>query len=513
MKILLIVLSAIFALNIYAQDLKEVTILHWNDFHARNQPYKVSKKDTATGEQVYYWVGGVGSMSGYLKKYRTPNSLVLNAGDDFQGTPISNFTRGKSQIEIMNSYDIDAFVLGNHEFDYSQYSLDSALALAKFDYLSSNVYMQSKDKLMGKPYVIKEINGVKFGIIGLTLPDLFETSLPANVTDLVMLNVDSVLKENIEEVKYKGADIVVLLSHSGLDEDKQIAEKFYGDIDIIVGGHSHTTLFKPVRKNGVLIVQAGSYGRNLGKLDLKIDTEKDTVAEAFGMLIETVLDSAIYDKAAADKVDKMIEEYLPQLSVKIGTLETDWRASYSDESNLGQFEADAFRMKTGADIGFVNGGGLRKSLLKGDILVGDIWEINPFGNEIQTITVSGKTLKQMMKNNIKIRLEKISKGEGAELLHNSGLTYSYDSKKANEGSDDFIVSMNIGREEVSDDKMYTIATNNYVLSQFKKFFGEIPENITPKDTGWNDRDLIIEVVKEMGVIKSVVEKRVVDVSK
>ncbi|HMQ80987.1 MAG TPA: bifunctional metallophosphatase/5'-nucleotidase, partial [Ignavibacteria bacterium] len=227
MRIILILLTAIFAFNTYAQELKEVTILHWNDFHARNQPYKVSKKDSITGEPVYYWVGGVGSMTGYLNKYRTPNSLVLNAGDDFQGTPISNFTRGRSQIEILNSYNIDAFVLGNHEFDYSQYSLDSALALAKFDYLSSNVYMQSQNKLMGKPYVIKEINGVKFGIIGLTLPDLFETSLPANVTDLVMLNVDSVLTVNIKEVKSKGADVVVLLSHSGLDEDKMIAEKFY----------------------------------------------------------------------------------------------------------------------------------------------------------------------------------------------------------------------------------------------------------------------------------------------
>src|SRR6185295_10939536 len=110
--------------------------------------------------------------------------------------------------------------------------------------------------------------------------------------------------------------------------------------------------------------------------------------------------------------------------------------------NLGQFEAVAFRIKTGADIGFVNGGGLRKSLLKGDILVGDIWEINPFGNDIQTITVSGKTLKQMLKNNIKIRLEKNKSGDGAELLHNSGLNYSYDSKKVLEGSEDFLISAN-----------------------------------------------------------------------
>ena len=119
---------------------------------------------------------------------------MLNAGDDFQGTPISNFTRGKSQIELLNLYNIDAFVLGNHEFDYSQYSLDSALKLAKFDVLSANVFMTSKNSLMGKPNVIKEINGVKFGIIGITLPELFTTSLPRNVTDLVMLNTDSVIQ-------------------------------------------------------------------------------------------------------------------------------------------------------------------------------------------------------------------------------------------------------------------------------------------------------------------------------
>ncbi len=513
MRILLYVFTALFALNSYSQDIKEVTILHWNDFHARNQPYKVSKKDSITGEQVYYLVGGVGSMTGYLKKYRSPNSLILNAGDDFQGTPISNFTRGKSQIEILNSYKLDAFVLGNHEFDYSQYSLDSALALAKFDYLSANVFMESKNKLMGKPYVTKVVNGVKFGIIGITLPELFETSIPVNVKDLIMLNADSVIKVGITALKNEKCDVIVLLTHIGLEEDKQLADKFYPDVDVIVGGHSHTTLFKPVRRSGVVIVQAGSYGRNLGKLDLKIDIDKDTIIESYGTLIETVLDSSIFDKESASKIENLIAQYLPELNIVIGKLEVDWRASYSDESNLGQFEADAFRIKTGADVGFVNGGGLRKSLLKGDILVGDIWEINPFGNEIQIITVSGKTLKQMLKNNIKIRHEKISKGEGAELLHNSGLTYSYDSKKALEGSEDFLISVNIGRTEVDDNSMYTIATNNYVISQFKKFFGEISEPITPKDTGWNDRDLIIEYVKEIKVVNSVVEKRITDVSK
>lgn len=511
MKILL--LLAVFSASVFSQDLKEVTILHWNDFHARNQPYKVSKKDSATGEQVYYYVGGVGSMLGYLNKYRTSNSLVLNAGDDFQGTPISNFTRGRSQIELMNLYNVDAFVLGNHEFDYSQYSLDSALKAAKFPVLSSNVFLTSQNRLMGQPWITKEINGVKFGIIGITLPELFETSLPKNVTDLVMLNADSVIQTGIDVLKSQNCDVIVFLSHSGLDEDKEFASKFYKDVDIIVGGHSHSTLFKPARVNGVTIVQAGSYGRNLGKLDLKIDTEKDTVISSYGTLIETVLDSAVMDKPAALMVENMIAQYMPELNVKIGTLETDWRASYSEESNLGQFEADAFKTKTGADIAFVNGGGLRKSLLKGDILVGDIWEINPFGNEVQTFTISGKTLRQMIKNNIKIRREKIRGGEGAEMLHTSGLNYSYDSRITDAGGEDFLLSFNLGRAEIDDNAVYTIATNNYVVSQFKKFFGEVDESITPVTTGWIDRDLIIEAVKDMKTINTVVEKRVVDIAK
>jgi 5'-nucleotidase / UDP-sugar diphosphatase len=512
MRILLIIAALSIAFNTFTQEIKEVTILHWNDFHARNQPYRVSKKDSS-GEQVYYDVGGVGSMLGYIKKYRTPNSLVLNAGDDFQGTPISNFTRGRSQIELMNLYNVDAFVLGNHEFDYSQYSLDSALNLAKFDVLSANVYMQSKGSLMGKPYVTKEINGVKFGIIGITLPELFETSLPNNVTDLVMLSLDSVIQNGIAELKSQNADVIILLSHSGLDTDKELAAKFGGDVDVIVGGHSHSTLFKPVNVNGVAIVQAGSYGRNLGKLELKIDPEKDTVMSFNGQLIETILDSAVMDKEAAKKVEGMIAQYMPELTKKIGTLESDWRASYSEESNLGQFEADAFRQKTSADISFINGGGLRKSMFKGDILIGDIWEINPFGNEVQVFTVTGSQLRQMIKNNIKIRREKQREGEGAELLHTSGLSYSYDSRIVDAGGEDFLISFNLGRSDIQDDASYTIATNNYITGQFKKFFGEPGFEITPKPTGWIDRDLIIEAVKESGTINSVLEKRIVDVGK
>jgi len=512
-KILYVIVFILLYGSVYTQTTKEVTILHWNDFHARNEPYKVSKKDKATGKLIYYYVGGTASMLGYINKFRTPGTLVLNGGDDFQGTPISNFTRGKSQIELLNLFNLDAFVLGNHEFDYSQLSLDTALQLAGFPVLSANVFLRSANSLMAKPHITKEVNGVKIGLIGITLPELHEVTLPSNVENVIILNTDSVINESIFELKEQYCDVIIMLTHCGADKDKELAEKYYKDIDIIVGGHSHTPFFRPEIVKGVYIVQAGSYARWLGKLDIKVDVTGDTVISAYGKLIETELDSSVFDLQASQKVNELIAQYAPMLNQVIGNLVTDWKSSYSEESNTGQFQAEVFMQKTGADVAFMNGGGLRKSMFKGDITVGDIWEISPFGNEIYVFNVSGKTLKQMIKNNIKIRLEKIQKGEGAEMLNTAGLSYTYDSKKAAEGSENFIVSINVNRAELSDDLVYKIAANSFIFTQFKKFFGEIDEITEGHSTGLIDRDLIIQAIEEAGSVNSVLEKRVVDAAK
>jgi 5'-nucleotidase/UDP-sugar diphosphatase len=511
-KFIIISLLLTFFSTSYSQDnIKDVTILHWNDFHAHNLPEKRQKKDS-TGGTISYFYGGTSDMLGYVNKFRNSNTLVLNAGDDFQGTPISSITKGKSQIELLNLYNLDAFVLGNHEFDYGQYALDSALQLAKFDYLSANVYFEPKASTLGKSYVIRDVNGVKTGIIGITLPELYEVTLPKNVDRVTMLNTDSVIQANIDMLKAETCDLIVLLSHSGINNDSIFASKFYKDIDVIVGGHSHTPLFKPFVVNGVLIVQAGSYARWLGKLDLNVDTDKDTVAGYYGKLVETVLDSSIYDKPVEEMVEKMVDDVSSELKKVIGKIESDWKASYSDESNLGQFEADAFREAAGTDIAFLNGGGLRKSMYKGDVTVGDIWEINPFTNTLVTFSVSGKTLKEMLANNTRIKIEKAKGGESFDILNVSGLTYSYDPGKLELGESP-LVDVKINGKEVEDIQTYSIATNNYVGSQFLKFFGVVSEDITIKDTGMIDRDVIIDAVEKQKVINSVKEDRIVDVSK
>ncbi|MCB0727660.1 MAG: bifunctional metallophosphatase/5'-nucleotidase [Ignavibacteriae bacterium] len=496
-----------------SDTIKEITILHWNDLHARNLPYRVSKKDTSTGESNSYYIGGTSNMLGYIKMLRDENTLLLNGGDDFQGTPISTITRGKSQIELLNLFDLDAYTIGNHEFDYGIEALDSALEIANFDYLSANALRKSNNKTYGLPYLIKDVNGVKCGIIGLTALDLMTLTLPKNVTDIQMLNTDSVITAGIEYLKNENCDIIILLTHIGIENDKKIAKNFSKDIDIIIGGHSHTPVFKPFLEDGVIIGQAGSYARWLGKIDLTVDITKDTILGYKGKLIETVMDSAIYDRAAELKVEEMVESIQGDLLKVIGELKTDWKRGFTTESNLGQWEADAVRNKVGTDITFLNSGGIRKDLPKGDITVGDIWEINPFGNTIVTFEVTGKVLRKMLNNNIKSRVIEIEELGASDMIILSGLKLVYDSKKVTDEENEYIVSISVNGEDLDEDKLYTVSTNNYVASQFNKYFGEVDEEIKITDTNIIDRDLIIEAVENQKVIDFVLEVRIEDLSK
>ncbi|MCB0725719.1 MAG: bifunctional metallophosphatase/5'-nucleotidase [Ignavibacteriae bacterium] len=510
------VLFAIFTLFIssfsFSQgNLKDITILHWNDFHGRNLPYKVSKK--VDGEEIQYFVGGTAGMLGYLNKYRNNNSLVVNGGDDYQGTPISSITKGFSQIHLLNLYNLDAFVLGNHEFDYGQYLLDSALQTANFDYLSGNVFFEPKEFTMGKPYTIKEINGVKIGIIGLTALELPELSLPSNIDMIDMLNADSIVADAIPKLKSEGCNMIMLLTHIGLDHDKEMAEKFYPDLDVIVGGHSHTPLFEPVIQNGVIIVQAGSYGRWLGKLDLQVDIDKDTVLFFAGELVETVLDSAIMDGSAQIEVDRLLGDIDDELHEVLGELKTPWERKSAVESNLGQWEADVFRNKTGSDIGFINSGGLRSDLFAGNITVNDIWTINPFGNTVVKIKVSGKVLKEMMSNAISKNYRELKESGYTDMVITSGLEIEFDSKAIMNNEPEFIKVFMINGKELDENKEYVIATNNYVGQQFEKFFGTVSERPGIDDTNIIDRDLLIDAVKEQKVINSNIEKRIKDINK
>ncbi|MEB2330571.1 MAG: 5'-nucleotidase C-terminal domain-containing protein [Ignavibacteriaceae bacterium] len=505
-------LITIFFNSGFAQEnIRELQILHWNDMHSTNTPYEVKRKDRKTGEEKRYTVGGTSGVLGYINKFRNPNTLVLNAGDDYQGSPISTITRGFSQVHLLNLFNLDAFTIGNHEYDYSWQSLDSALKLANFDYLSANIFNENLNRLEGKAWIVKEVNGIKTGIIGLNSPELLQLTLPENMGGIRILDSDSVISVAIKQLKAENVNLIVLLTHAGVETDKLFAEKFYGDVDLIVGGHSHTPIFNAENINGTYIVQAGSRGRWIGKVNLEIDIDKDTIVSFSSELVETVYDQSINDSNAENIVKKMLADIEPQMQEVIGYLETDWKRSYTQESNLGQWQADAIRKRTGTDITFLNAGGIRKDLPAGEIKVVDIWEINPFGNNIVKFEVTGKTLKEMVENNLNISMNEIKNAGSSDKLVVSGVEILYNPDNF-EADGDLLVSLKVNGDELSMERSYSISTNNYMAAQFRKYFGEVEQSINIINTGLIDRDVILDAVKEQKRINSVLEERIKTVS-
>jgi 2',3'-cyclic-nucleotide 2'-phosphodiesterase (5'-nucleotidase family) len=480
---------------LYSQNLERIVILHWNDFHSQNVPFK-----TICGDTVCF-IGGTANLLGFINRFREEykNVLVLNAGDDFQGTPISTITKGRSQIELMNIINPDAMELGNHEFDYGKDALEENLKIARFPVLSANLWDKNKGRHFVRPYIIKNIGRVKVGIVGLITPDLFKLVLRENVKGLEILDIDKVTVQYINRLKKDGVDLIIFLTHIGITADSILAER-HPDIDIIIGGHSHTPLFEPKVVNGVIICQAGSRGKYLGKLEVIVDIDGDSVYSYSGELVRVISGKVRPDQIALRKVEELESMVDEKFNEVIGKLEVDWVRNFRGESNIGNWEADVMREFAGTDIAFQNSGGLRKDMPKGDITIRDIWEINPFGNTFVIFEVDGKTLRKMIEHQVSGK---------AELMQVSGIRYVFDSSRE---PGDRVISIEVNGEPLDENKIYSIVTNNWVAEHLYDLFGISGEGIEFKNLNVVDRDVFIEAVRRQGVIRSYVEGRIVDIA-
>lgn len=474
-----------------------ITILHYNDFHAQNIPFEVKSDSLPAGK---YSVGGAAYFLGHLKKegHGTPGVLTLHAGDDFQGTPISSITRGESQIQILNTIRPDAMVLGNHEFDYGIGRLRDLLQETGFPVLGANLYDSTKGSTFAPPAVVKQVGRARVGIIGLLPPDLYTLTVKGIAARTSLLPVDSVVETHIRQLRQSGGvDLIVIVSHMGLGADTLLAMR-HPDIDLIVGGHSHRALFRPIRKGRTLVVQAGSRGRYVGRLDLLVDLAGDSIRTYSGRLIETRTDMVAPDSGMAETVRRLESIADAELNEVIGTLAEDWIRSFTSESNIGNWQADAMRARASTDIALMNSGGLRKDLLAGPILRRDIWEINPFGNTLMTFEIDGRDVKTMLE------WQAAKKGEFMQV---SGLRYVFDSSLPDGNK---VIEASVNGESIDPDRRYSIVTNNYVAGHVKDLLGLNDERITLVDTGIVDRDVIIERVINEREVVSRVEGRVID---
>lgn len=475
-----------------SQQAADVAMIHWNDFHAANLSYTPSYRNS---ENIK--VGGSAILAGYIDSLRNiyTEALVLNAGDDFQGSPVSSITQGLSQILILNKIKPDAYTIGNHEFDYGKQRLYDVLKKANFTVLSSNIYDEDKKALFSKPYQIFEKDNVKIAVIGVVYKSLKSSVIPANVEGLRILDPVEEIKKYVNEVKNK-ADLIVVLSHSGFDQDSLYAEQLE-EVDVIVGGHSHSWLRKPVVVNDILILQAGSRGERVGLLKMKVDKKANKIKSYEYDFIRTVVGKVKANEEVATLVDSMESKISEVMNEEIGLLKQDWIRNSRDESNIGNWICDATREKFNVDIALQNSGGIRKNLSAGPIHTRDIWEISPFDNTIQIIELTGQQILDM----INYRLE-----NPRDLLQISGLKMVIDSKKG------ILKKATIADRKIDPEKTYSIATNNYVMSHSDRFFGIDPKNLEIKETNIIGRDVLLEAVKNQRVIEGELEDRIINVN-
>ncbi|MGL4805931.1 MAG: bifunctional metallophosphatase/5'-nucleotidase [Bacteroidales bacterium] len=270
-KIFSLLLFFVFIGSIYAQNENKLIILHTNDTHSQIEAYSKQAGDN-------YGKAGVARRAAYIKSIENeyPNVLILDAGDFVQGTPYFNMFGGEVEIEAMNKMGYDVVTLGNHEFDNGISFLEGMLKNANFEVVSANYDVSATSlKDLVKPYTIKDINGFKVGIIGLGVRP-FGLISDKNFEGIRFLDPIETANRYAKELKEeKDVDLVIALTHLGFDSERGFSDKALAknskNIDLIVGGHSHTYLKEPViieNLDGkkVVITQTGSKGMNVGKL-------------------------------------------------------------------------------------------------------------------------------------------------------------------------------------------------------------------------------------------------------
>ncbi len=336
--------------------------------------------------------------------------IVIDAGDFFQGTPLFQRYGGEVEIEALNEIGYDIVELGNHEFDRGAKYLSDQLKRAKFPILACNLDCASLPVLnsLVKSSIIKEINGKKIAFIGVITPDLEKKVLELDGVKVKAPDGDWMqpVREEVEYYQNQGINKIILVSHCGVELDKILAESI-PSIDLIVGGHSHTCLRKPLwilhpDGNYTAIVQTGCYGRALGDMEIQFDELGHVVKPKCKYNLISI-NGDIENDAQLENYLQEKEKPLSELNNKILGLSDGvyWNhfSNMPADSAIGDLICDALAEATagnGVQITFQNRGGIRAKLEKGPISEAKIQELLPFNNKIVCATVSGEMLLSLL---------------------------------------------------------------------------------------------------------------------
>ncbi|MBQ9487104.1 MAG: 5'-nucleotidase C-terminal domain-containing protein [Selenomonadaceae bacterium] len=435
----------------------ELVIWHTNDFHGRI--LDTDERGETTG--IAWMISAIKNL-----KTQNPNSLWLDAGDIFHGMPVINVSNGKNMLDILNiSQSPDAITLGNQDFDYGIDAIIGFSKNAKFDILDANVVYKKNNKPLLKPYNIYTLpNNLKVGVFGLATPETAYKTRPSLVADVNFLNPVDTAKKMVKELRSK-CDVVIAVTHLGLEEDAEfpssrIAKEVEG-IDVIVDGHSHTLLQNGLTIGKTLIVQTGAYAYNLGKVT--IDVERHKVVDKRAELINKNSIKEIAraeDKAVLKAIDEMNQRNKKFFDEVIGEsskfLSGERDLVRTQEMELGDFIADAFRWFGKSDIGVVNAGGIRGDIPVGKVTKGNMIAIFPFGNQLQVAEIKGSAIREMLNHSVSAYPETVG-----VFLQVSGIKFTFDPSLPAENR--VVGEILINGQPLDDNKIYTIAAFDFLF--------------------------------------------------
>ena len=459
----------------------DVVILHTNDTHC--------------GIEENMGYAGLVWYENQMKE-ETPYVTLVDAGDAIQGAPEGTLSEGEYLVQIMNKAGYDFAVPGNHEFDYGMEKLLGLSARLDCGYSACNfVNLPSKTQVFA-PYRIMEYDDIQVAFVGVATPESITKSTPAYFQDQFGRYRFSFCEDETGEALYsqvqsavdqargEGADYVIMVGHLG---DNGITEKWSSrsvianttGIDAAIDGHSHEVCVENVpNENGEMVVltQTGTKFANTGKLTITTDGQ---IQASHVSAVTDAEGNPAKDAEMESFINGIKSQYEESLKVVLGRTdvdlmdkdpETGLRAVRKAETNLGDLCADASRYMMGADIGFMNGGGIRAGIEAGDITYEDALSVFPYGNMICMAEVSGQKIKDALEMGVKNYPE-----ESGGFIHVSGLTYTVDSSVPSSvvldekrnfvsvGGEYRVRDIYVGEEPLDVNRTYTLASHNYWL--------------------------------------------------
>ncbi len=453
-----------------AQAEYALTILHTNDFHSRFEPINgydstCSEEEGAQGACF----GGTARLVTAIREARDAAqgaTLLLDGGDQFQGTLFYTYYKGSLAAEMMNRLGYDAMTVGNHEFDDGPEVLAEFAGAIDFPILMSNADMSGEPALADaiRPATVIETGGARIGLVGLTPEDTGELSSPG--PNVSFSDPVAAVQAEVDRLTGEGVDKIVVLSHSGYGMDQRLARETKG-VDVIVGGHSHTLLGDmkgaagpyPTMVNGVPVVQAYSYGKYLGELQVTFD-DAGNVTGASGA--PRLLDASVAEdqeslgriREAAEPLNEIREEVVAEAGSEILGARDECRAR---ECPMGNLIADAMLARV-EDQGIVaaiqNGGGIRASIDAGPVTMAEVLTVLPFQNTLSTFEVDGAALQAALENGV----SQIEEGAG-RFPQVAGMTFTVDPSAEPGGR---ISDVTVGGEPLDRQATYGLVSNNFV---------------------------------------------------